>query len=332
MRTIAAAVLVMLLAGCAAPRPAPVTEREAPPAAPPAEAPAAAQPAPEPKPVPTHTVKRGETLVSIALQYGLDYRELAAWNGITNPAKISVGQVLVLAAPSAMAGQPSTPPGAAVTTPLVAPGPPIEARPLGNTPALKVEPRGQKVPYSDKAFAQFSAPGAGAPPPPPDTPPPSQAPQAPAANPQFGPIPPATPPTPAPATEPPKASAGTAKEDVDWMWPAKGKVLAPFSEASKGMDIGGKRGAPVVAAGAGRVIYADAGLRGYGKLVIIRHNDTWLSAYAHNDKILVKEQDEVRRGQKIAEMGSTDADQVALHFEIRRQGKPVDPQKVLPPM
>ncbi len=89
------------------------------------------------------------------------------------------------------------------------------------------------------------------------------------------------------------------------MWPVKGKVLAPFSEASKGMDIAGKKGTPVLAAASGRVIYADAGLRGYGKLVIIRHNDTWLSAYAHNDNILVKEQQEVRKGQKIAEMGST---------------------------
>jgi lipoprotein NlpD len=271
-------------------------------------------------------VKRGETLVSIALQYGLDYRELAAWNGITNPAKISVGQVLVLAAPSGMGAQPATPPGPVGATPLNVPGPPIEARPLGNTPTLKVEPRGEKVPYSDKALAQFSAPAAGAPPAPDSGATPTQPPPAP----QAGPIP-AAPPTPVAPVVPPKA-AGTAKEDIDWMWPVKGKVVAPFSEASKGMDIAGKRGAPVVAAAAGRVIYADAGLRGYGKLVIIRHNDTWLSAYAHNDKVLVKEQDEVKKGQKIAEVGSTDADQVALHFEIRRQGKPVDPAKVLPPM
>ena len=310
-----------------------MSEREPQPApSAPAEAPSPAPaPVPEAKPLPTHTVKRGETLVSIALQYGLDYRELAAWNGITNPAKISVGQVLALAAPPGMAAQSATPPAAAVSTPLVAPGPPIEARPLGNTPTLKVEPRGQKVPYSDKALAQLSAPDAGAPPgpatppgPAPGTPPPATE----LTPPQVGPIP-AAPPT--VLAEPPKA-AGSAREDVDWVWPAKGKVTAPFSEASKGMDIAGKRGAPVLAAAAGRVIYADQGLRGYGKLVIIRHNDTWLSAYAHNDKILVKEQDEVGRGQKIAEMGSTDADQVALHFEIRRQGKPVDPAKVLPPM
>jgi lipoprotein NlpD len=260
-------------------------------------------------------VKRGETLVSIALQYGLDYRELAAWNGITNPAKISVGQVLVLAAPPGMA--PATP-AASVATPLTAAGPPIEARPLANSPTLKVEPRGQKVPYSDKALAEFSAPEAPA------------APPAPGAPAQPAPAPAEAVPLPAPA--PDAAKAGADKEDIDWMWPAKGKVIAPFTEASKGMDIAGKRGAPVVAAASGRVIYADAGLRGYGKLVIIRHNDRWLSAYAHNDNILVKEQQEVRKGQKIAEMGSTDADQVKLHFEIRRQGKPVDPTKLLPVM
>jgi lipoprotein NlpD len=182
---------------------------------------------------------------------------------------------------------------------------------------VKVEPRGQKVPYSDKAIAQFSTPDSG-----PALPGgPSEIPSSPA----LSPAPPA-----APAPEP--AKSGTQKEDIDWMWPAKGKLIAPFAEATKGMDIAGKRGSPVVAAAAGRVIYADAGLRGYGKLVIIRHNDTWLSAYAHNDNILVKEQQEVKKGQKIAEMGSTDADQVKLHFEIRRQGKPVDPAKVLPPM
>ena len=116
------------------------------------------------------------------------------------------------------------------------------------------------------------------------------------------------------------------------MWPAKGKVLSPFSETSKGMDIAGRKGAPVLAASSGRVVYAGSGLRGYGKLIIIKHNNTWLSAYAHNDNILVKEQQDVRKGQKIAEMGQTDADQVKLHFEVRREGKPVDPAKILPAM
>jgi lipoprotein NlpD len=270
-------------------------------------------------------VKRGDTLVSIALANGLDYRELAAWNGITNLSALRVGQVLVLAPPPGMTGKPTTAPGGAappgaqpvpgapIATPLVSPGPPIEARPLANTPTLKVEPRGMKVPYSDKAMAQFSVPELPA------------APNASTEAPQVAPAP-----APASPAEPPKA--GTQKEDIDWMWPVKGKVIAPFSEQSKGIDIAGKRGTPVLAAASGRVIYADAGLRGYGKLVIIRHNDTWLSAYAHNDAILVKEQQEVKKGEKIAEMGSTDADRVELHFEIRRQGKPVDPARYLPPM
>jgi lipoprotein NlpD len=134
-----------------------------------------------------------------------------------------------------------------------------------------------------------------------------------------------------PAHEPEKPG-GTDREDVDWMWPVKGKVLGPFSELTKGVDIAGRKNAPVVAAAGGRVIYAGEGVRGYGRLVIIKHNNLWLSAYAHNEKLLVEERQEVRKGQKIAEMGQTDTDQVKLHFEVRREGKPVDPAKILPPM
>ena len=308
----AVVVLTLSLAGCASRQPAPVTDRAPEPAPPVAvEVP----PAPEPppvveKPAPTHTVKRGETLAGIANQYGVDRRELAAWNNIVNPNALRVGQVLIVGAPGGAApvAAPSTP----VITPLVTGGPPIEARPVGNTATAKVEPRGQKVPYSERALAQMSTPEAGASA---ATIPPAQALEAP------------------PATAPETAKpAGSDAEEVDWMWPVKGKVLAPFTEATKGMDIGGRKGAPVLAAAGGRVIYADQGLRGYGKLVIIRHNATWLSAYAHNDNLLVKEQQEVKKGQKIAEMGSTDTDQVKLHFEVRRQGKPVDPTKYLPPM
>ena len=116
------------------------------------------------------------------------------------------------------------------------------------------------------------------------------------------------------------------------MWPASGAVTAGFDEAkSKGLSIAGKAGDPVVAAADGRVVYAGSGLRGYGNLVIIKHNSTYLTAYAHNQTLLVKEDQVVRRGQKIAEMGSTDAESVKLHFEIRRQGKPTDPAKLLPP-
>jgi lipoprotein NlpD len=298
-----------LAAGCATRQPAPVVDRAPPPAAPVPEPPKPAPVMPVAKPVPTHTVKRGETLVGIALQYGLDYRELAAWNSITNVNVISVDQVLVLAAPAGT----YAPPPASVTTPLAATGAVVEARPLSNTNTLKVEPRAQRLPYSDKALSQLSSGDA-------------------AAEPTAPPVAAATPAPPrAAAPEPERPPAGTQGEAIDWIWPVKGKVVAGFTEATKGIDIAGRKGAPVAAASGGRVVYAGQGLRGYGKLVIIKHNETWLSAYAHNDNIVVKEQQDVKRGQKIAEMGSSDTDQVKLHFEVRRQGKPVDPARLLPP-
>ena len=135
--------------------------------------------------------------------------------------------------------------------------------------------------------------------------------------------------TPAPAPPP---AARDADDDVTWAWPAAGPVVAPFDEGkAKGLVIGGKAGDPVLAAADGRVVYAGSGLRGYGNLVILKHNNTYLTAYAHNQTLLVKEDQSVRRGQKIAEMGSTDADGVKLHFEIRKQGRPIDPAKLLPP-
>ena len=120
-------------------------------------------------------------------------------------------------------------------------------------------------------------------------------------------------------------------DDIAWIWPAQGRLLAGFDEVkNKGYDIDGKAGDPVVASGDGRVVYAGAGLRGYGNLIILKHNNTYLTAYAHNQTLLVKEDQSVKKGQKIAEMGNSDADRVKLHFEIRRQGKPVDPAKYLP--
>jgi len=134
---------------------------------------------------------------------------------------------------------------------------------------------------------------------------------------------------PAPAPAPP---AREGDDDVNWAWPASGPVAAGFDEGrSKGLVIAGKAGDPVFAAADGRVMYAGSGLRGYGNLVIVKHNGTYLTAYAHNQTLLVKEDQAVRRGQKIAEMGASDAERVQLHFEIRRQGKPVDPSRLLPP-
>lgn len=136
---------------------------------------------------------------------------------------------------------------------------------------------------------------------------------------------------PAASSTPGPAAATTPDDDIDWIWPTNGAVLAGFDEVkNKGIDIGGVTGDPVVAAADGRVVYVGAGLRGYGNLIILKHNNTYLTAYAHNKTLLIKEDQAVRKGQKIAEMGSSDTDRVKLHFEVRRQGKPVDPAKFLP--
>ncbi len=135
----------------------------------------------------------------------------------------------------------------------------------------------------------------------------------------------------APAAVVAPAAAPQADDEPAWAWPSAGMVLAGFEEGKqKGLAIAGKAGDPVLAAADGRVVYAGSGLRGYGNLVIVKHNNTYLTAYAHNQALLVKEDQAVRRGQKIAEMGSSDAERVQLHFEIRRQGKPVDPARLLP--
>ena len=154
------------------------------------------------------------------------------------------------------------------------------------------------------------------------------------------PLAPVTAPIPATAASaavvaaPAKTSAPAATEAVEealsFQWPVRGNLIAGFDEVkNKGLDIAGKAGDPVLAAADGRVVYAGAGLRGYGNLIILKHNNTYLTAYAHNQSLLVKEDQVIKRGQKIAEMGNSDADQVKLHFEIRRQGKPVDPAKYL---
>ena len=138
------------------------------------------------------------------------------------------------------------------------------------------------------------------------------------------------PPTAAASAPAPLPAPSAAEDAISFQWPARGNLISGFDESkNKGLDIGGKVGDPVVAAADGRVVYAGAGLRGYGNLIILKHNNTYLTAYAHNQTLLVKEDQAIKRGQKIAEMGNSDADQVKLHFEIRRQGKPVDPAKYL---
>src|SRR6202521_2647740 len=336
----------LVLVGCMTRAPVPVEERTPPIFGYPAPAPPPAPPAREPevRPQQLYTVKRGETLAQIALDHGLDYRDLAVWNNIENPNVIRVGQVLVLSSPGEAGGGP----GNVVTAPLVtAPSiaPSNETRVLmttpghGNTPTFKTEPRAMKLPYSDQALAQLERQPMSAAAPPAATAPSSST-TAPSAT-SAAPSAPATAPastTIAKATPPPSRPESARVPEIDdakldWAWPTSGKVIAGISESAnlKGIDIGGKAGQPVLASAAGRVVYAGAGLRGYGKLVIVKHNKTYLSAYAHNREILVKEGQTVSKGQKIGEMGDTDADQVKLHFEIRRLGKPIDPAKFLPP-
>jgi lipoprotein NlpD len=286
-----------------------------------ASAPSGARPAPrtsEARPD-SYTVKPGDTLYSIALENGLDYRELALWNGLDNPGAIRVGMQLRLTAPpGSIAAAPS---GGAVAAPLKTPGGTVEARPIGSGPAaaspaspgasasgsIVSEPKGVRLLYSEQALAQLSrvepAPAARVEPPRAETRPDAK----------------------------PESGEARSPDEVDWAWPVKGKVIGTFNDASsKGIAIAGKLGQPVVASAPGRVIFSGTGIRGFGKLIVIKHNNTYLSVYAHNSELSVKEGQSVAKGQKIAEMGNTDADQVKLHFEIRRFGKPVDPMKLLP--
>ena len=237
-----------------------------------------------------YTVKPGDTLIRVSLDHGQNWRDVARWNAIENPNLIEVGQVLRVAPPEQEAALASARTAAAVPAPRQDPVAP---------PAPAAVPGA--VPAAAAAAEARPVAGASAP--------------APAA---------------AGAVENTAARAGD--EAVDWAWPATGSVVATFDEARgvKGVSIAGRAGDPVLAAADGRVVYAGSGLRGYGNLVIVKHNNTFLTAYAHNQALLVKEDQAVRRGQKIAEMGSTDAERVKLHFEIRRQGRPVDPARLLP--
>ncbi|MEO8306217.1 MAG: peptidoglycan DD-metalloendopeptidase family protein [Betaproteobacteria bacterium] len=342
MARVALVATLVALAACSTRGRAPIEERSTraptPPTATPAPAPAPARPAavePDGRPQ-TYTVKRGDTLHAIALDQGLDYRDLAAWNNIENANLILVGQVLRVvppgeASPAVASGVQTMPlrsvppvqPGEAASPPSSAP-PPMAAAGSRNTETYKTQPKIVKEPYSEVAVRDMQRAGTAA------------ASVAAAPSPEPAPAPAVAPVEPKPETKAaPKPASGAPDdaEKLDWAWPAKGKVVTGFSEVTnlKGIDIAGTAGQPVTASAAGKVVYAGTGLRGYGKLIIVKHNDTYLSAYAHNREILVKEGQQVGKGQKIAEMGNTDADQVKLHFEIRRQGKPVDPLRYLPP-
>lgn len=301
---------VLLLAGCASTSQAPVASRQ------PVvhEKPlATAHAVPETPQAGYYTVKKGDTLYAIALDNGQDYKDIAAWNNLDNPNLIRVGQSLRVAPPEGAAA-------VAETRPVMAPVrvERVESRPLtapvgNNTESFKREPRGGKQVYSDALWAQVQQGAAKV----------AEAAEAAADTPAEKP---ADKPVPAPAPAP-----IAVEEGIDWAWPAQGKLTGSYSEGgNKGIDIAGKTGQPVLAAANGKVTLVSSALRGYGNLVVIKHNTSFLSVYAHNSKILVKEGQAVTKGMQIAEVGSSDADQPKVHFEIRKQGKPVDPMQFLP--
>ena len=245
------------LAGCVASRPAPVEDRTRSPAVAAKPAPAKLAAPPVAAPDGSYVVKKGDTLYSIALEHGADYREVAQWNGLTDPTKIEIGQRLKVRPPE----------GSASVAPVKGGGAP-EARPLEKPQPPAIAKAPEAAPVSDS---------------------------------------------------------------IHFMWPAKGKVIAGFAAPrSKGIDIDGKLGDPVLAAAAGRVTYIGTGIPGMGKLVVIKHDNGFITVYAHNRDIVVKEQQSVTRGQKIAELGNTDADRPKLHFQIRKGSAAVDPMRYLP--
>ena len=330
--------LILLLAACESNPPAPVIDR-----------------APETKPKPpankpvtkntdagkdwrpdTHIVKKGDTLFGIGLEYGVDYKDIAVANNIAAPYPIKIGQKIDLSsfkvktatAPQANNGVGDGLDDGVVITPMktepavtgdkqvVSDKPISSEKPIVSvvTPVIS-EPKALREPYSIEALNRTTAKPIGA---------------------KLTDVktidvkPTDTKPTETKPAEAKPVDTATGDEAMAWSWPTQGKITANFNEATnKGIDIGGSTGQAINAASAGKVIYSGSDLRGYGKLVIIKHNKTYLSVYAHNSKIVVKEGQTVAAGQKIAEMGNTDANSVKLHFEIRRLGKSVDPAKYL---
>ena len=226
-----------------------------------------------------YVVVKGDTLYSIAFRLGIDFRELAARNGIQSPYIIKVGQRIRTAKPAAK---------------------PVKVTPKPVAKAPKVATKAASPPKKTNKMAAKQSKVT-------------------------------------PVTKP--SSKSQARNDTvkksqpvsRWRWPSAGKVIRTYSSnRHKGIDIAGKRGDPVKAVAAGKVVYAGTGVTGYGSLLIIKHNDTYLSAYGHNERLLVSENMNIQAGQQIATMGSSGTDTVKLHFELRRRGQPIDPLTLLP--
>ncbi|MDN5925262.1 MAG: peptidoglycan DD-metalloendopeptidase family protein [Xanthomonadales bacterium] len=301
-------VLLLLLGACASQPPAPVVDLTTGHVVP------ASASASQVKAT-TYTVRTGDTLYAISVLYNLDWRDLAHWNAIAAPYLLQPGRVVRLTPPSGLVASAAT-----TTNPASEHG--------FSTPQLQV------TTVTDTAKGTAAAPK-----PEPKALPalkskPPVAPLQPAHTPIVAPPPPApvAPATHSVGTQ--VAQAATRKvAGIAWRWPAQGKIIKSYQAGDptrQGIDIAGQRGEPVIAAADGNVVYSGNGLVGYGELIIIKHNDTFLSAYGHNAKRLVHEGEHVQAGQKIAEMGSSGTSQVELHFEIRKQGKPVDPMAFMP--
>ncbi len=310
-----AALVIALLVGCAQTRgPAPVEKRSV------AKVPTPSQRSMTGTPLAAvpegfYSVKRGDTLIGIALDHGVSWRDVVAWNKLDNPNLIEVDQLLrvkplpgerataVAAAPAAGTRQDSR----------------SEARAAGG---IEVRPITAASAGASANTSANSAASAGAAPKAASATPPTVI----ASAPLSVPTPAASQGAAAPAT-----GAVASVEGVNWGWPGSGRVINQFADPGyKGIALSGAEGDPVVAASDGRVVYSGSGLRGYGNLVIVKHDADFLTAYAHNKTILVSEGQTVKRGQKIAELGKTDSDVPKLHFEVRKSGKPVDPMKFLP--
>lgn len=309
-------IALLVLAGCASNYEAPIEQKPALPAAARPAAPAGSRVSnsasvdrDQPTPA-VHKVASGDKLLTIAWRYGLDVRDLVRWNQITNPDLIVVGQNLRL-------------------RPLAPPAPPVAARlptaagaSAGGTRSPVTAPTSKAAPHI--SMAPITA-GATTPTPTVTTPA-AVAPAVPQARTSTAPVESSK-----PVTDDGTSKLAANKAGVRWMWPAQGKVsAADAGSVTKGIDIRGARGQPVKASAGGTVVYSGSGLRGYGELIIVQHNDTFLSAYAHNETRLVQEGRHVDAGETIARMGNSDTTDVMLHFEIRRNGKAVDPLQYLP--
>lgn len=334
MPRLRAAAITLVLAGCASTGPAPVTDLGS------SIVPAgSAARAPAPTKSGMHRVVRGDTLYSIAFRNELDYRELAAWNGIASPYTIYVDQELRLqpparpaaaASPAALQPVPASrpAPGPFVDAPAAAaPEPAAPIAPAPQPPAAEPE---RAVASQADAAAPTRAAGAVGAPASPTTEPAAELAAVPATPVEA--IPAESVARPTPSAVPP-AAPQMVVGNIAWRWPAPGRVLSGFQpddRTRQGIDIGGRAGEPIRATAAGAVVYSGNGLIGYGELIIIKHSPDYLSAYGYNRKRLVKEGEQVQAGQVIAEMGASSAGRDALHFEIRRKGKPTNPLDFLP--